>query len=121
MPLNLITPVPVTDPRIDGVASYPQLKIVRQSHDPILMRIEIICQYGNTINDVWTPGVLSKKTYTIRNWNEYDADGNVTVSHTDYTDMVSELSLLNESVYAGAKRLLYQWLIDKGHETGVVV
>lgn len=107
MPLLLTTPY---DPgAADPSGSYPRGKILGFSIDTEKSTIHFDLEYGDVNGDVWERGgAAPRKQYVV--------------ADADYDAMVVGETTAGEGhvIYAGAKRVLYQWLIDNGHEAGTV-
>ena len=107
MPLLLTTPY---DPgAADPGETYPRAKIRGFSIDTELSRINFDLEFGDMNGDTWEAGTASPRKQHV-------------VEDTDYDAMVVEETTVGEGhvIYAGAKRVLYQWLLDNGHEAGTV-
>jgi hypothetical protein len=65
--------------------------------------------FGNIVNGSWVKGLASP-------------DRVVSIVGVDYTGILAEETTVGEDhkIYAGAKRVLYQYLIDKGHLLGTI-
>lgn len=99
MAWQLSTPVAVGD--LDSSA-YQQVKIIEQRHSGrgfILVDLE----YGNTVDNVWVPGVAPKGKQT-----------SVMIDGEDYNTLVTT-STPNEgeTTYDAVKRGLYTYLVGK--------
>ena len=113
MPITLTTPIQTG--AVDPNGPYAEVKIVQFTMDTIKKYIWIVCQYGNTVNGNWTPGIKAgvavDKTFGIKDEGE----------DTDYTDMVTAVSAAADEVYYDkVKNILYQWLLDKDHYIGTI-
>lgn len=101
MAWQLTTPVAVGD--LDPNGPYAEVKIVRQAHDSVRKVIAVDLEYGNTVANVWTPGlpVRSKPQSVI-------------IQGTEYTDLVANSEPeAEETTYDAVKRGLYAYLASK--------
>ena len=108
MPITLTTPIQTG--AVDPNGPYEEVKIVQFVLDTINKCIWINCQYGNTAEGDWVPGVkagiAADRSFCIKDEGE----------DTDYTDMVTaESAAADEVYYDKVKTILYQWLLDMGH------
>lgn len=101
--ITLTTPF---DPGDLAAGGYAELKIISCRILPIDQTVELVCEYGDTIASVWTPGVVPRKTYYV--------------TDTDFTTIEAELPDGGEALMAGTEREFYQWLIDQGHYSGTI-
>lgn len=120
MPVLLTTPFDPGD--LDPGNTYPRAKIRSFTWKETFEQIDggsekteligVTFEYGDLDSGqagTWIAGAATpQKTYDIVG--------------TDYDDMVAEVANSEESyvIYAGAKRVLYQWLIDNGHLAGTI-
>lgn len=107
MPMLLTTAFDPGD--LDAGASYPRAQIIHFEIDSESKFIRLSVVFGNMSGDDWVSGPASPKhTFIVRD--------------SDYDTMVAEAATSEEgyAIYAGAKRVLYQWLIDNGHLSGTV-
>lgn len=109
MPLQLTTPKQTGDLDPDAYGGqYAEMRIVRMTHYPLSHVIHLICKYGNTVDEVWEPGVLSEQKFTI--------------SGTDYATLVASTSeAADEIYYDQVSELLYNWLVTNGHFDGTYI
>jgi len=103
MPILLTTPFDPGDN--DPGQTYPRAKIIEFTWREGL--IEFMVQFGDVSGDDWVQGQGGKPKGFVLTDSDYDA-------------VVAEISLTDELVYAGVKRVLYQWLIDNGHAAGTI-
>ena len=105
MPILLTTPADPGDN--DSGNTYPRAKIYNFSLNTLAKEINVNFAYGDVVDDVWAHGNgLRTKDVGIKG--------------ADYDTLIAALSNDGEGVYAGAHRLLYQYLIDNGHLVGTV-
>ena len=98
MPWQLTTPVNAGD--LDPAGTYAQIKIVMQQHLSNQEIISLGFEYGNTVSDVWVPGVLPIGLPT-----------SAMISGADYTTLVTtHASIDGELTYVAVKRGLYEYL-----------
>jgi len=114
MPIQLTTALQTGV--IDPSGPYTQVKIITFTLNTIRKFIEVNCQYGNTVNNEWVPGIAtgsaSNQTLIIQDSGEA----------TDYTDMITaESAAEGEVYYDKVKEILYQWLIDNEYYDGTIV
>ena len=101
MPWSLTTPISSGD--LDAT-SYGEVKIVRQTHDSVRRIITVDLEYGNTVEDVWVPGIQPRGKL-----------GSAYIQGTDYSTLVANSEPeLNEKTYDAVKRGLYAYLNTKG-------
>jgi NADPH:quinone reductase-like Zn-dependent oxidoreductase len=114
MPIQLTAPKVTGDFDTEAVnGQYAEVKIIEQRLNTKGEFIELLLEYGNTDTGAWVSGKMNPVKVQIVN----SMGGG-----TDYNDIIASLPLDgNEAIYAGAKRVLYQWLIDNGHFAGTVV
>lgn len=105
MPIQLTTAFNPGD--LDNT-TYQQVKIPLYITDVLGKNLQIIYQYGNTIDGVWQPGQAGPRRQ-------------VTVTGQDYIDIIAELAEENETVYEAVSRILYQYLLDKEIVAGTIV
>jgi len=95
---------------LDPSVTYPRAKIVNFEIDSEAKFINMSVTYGNVDGEGnWVPGKATPRAeFSLRN--------------SDYDDVVVEVAIPEESylIYVGAKRVLYQWLIDNGHLAGTI-
>jgi len=118
MPLILSTPKNTGD--LDpNTSEYGEVKIVRFVHDAVRYRIELRCQYGNTVSGSWVPGILPFESHVIRNIPETIDENNQPVpADPQYYTMVTQMPNEGETIYVAAGRELYEWLIGEGVYSG---
>jgi len=110
MPIQLTTPIQTG--AIDPNGPYEQVKIIIFSLNTVVPNIEILCQYGNTVESVWVPGVRVGDV----------ADQAFRIEGDDYDVMTAVKSVAADEVYYDeTKELLYQWLLDNDHYIGTIV
>jgi hypothetical protein len=116
MPLLLTTSYDPGDS--DPGHTYPRAKIVRVTVDTEAKFIEFIFQYGDEVAGAWVRGKSSPDVLHIIQ-NAPSEPGPAT---TDYDDMIAEATTVDEDhvIYAGVKRVLYEWLLDKGILSGTI-
>ena len=105
MPIQLTDPlhiIPEVDPDQD---TYTQVKIVSFTRSDSF--IDILCEYGNTVDGVWHAGRLPPK--------------GIPILGTDKDTLENALSLDGEKVFTGAARLMYQYLLDNNIYSGTIV
>jgi hypothetical protein len=116
MPVLLTTPYNPGDR--DPGNTYPRAKLQTfmwvERHDGGEKResINVTIEYGDLDEGqagTWIPGAATP----IQRFS---------VTGSDYDAMVAEVATTEEgyAIYAGAKRVLYQWLIDNGHLVGTI-
>lgn len=110
MPIVLTTPADPGDN--DPGQSYSRAKIIRFLINLNSKYIDFVVAYGDVVDDSWVPGKGLKH-------KEFRIDGD------EFNTMMAESALVSDGasqyeIYAGAKRVLYQWLIDNGHAAGTV-
>jgi hypothetical protein len=105
MAVLLTTPADPGDS--DAGQAYLRAKIYSFQINLLAKEIQIVFGFGDESAGVWTHG----DGLQIRN---------VQISEADYTTLIAALSNDGETVYAGAERLLYQYLIDNGHLIGTI-
>ena len=139
MPILLTTPKMTGDLDPDAQnGQYAELKIIQQMINTKAAVIELVLEYGNTVDGSWVSGISKPERVQISdgppqmgctdagdpeatppvpaNWVE------IAPATTDYTDLLSSLPTdANELIYDGAARVLYQWLIDKGLFAGTIL
>jgi len=115
MPITLTTPIQTG--AVDSNGPYTEVKLAPITLDPTTDSVWLVCQYGNTVNGIWVPGVnvgvVANKSFCVKDAGE----------DTDYTDMVTKLieqSDVGKSFYDRIATILYQWLLDKGHYIGTI-
>jgi hypothetical protein len=105
MPVTLTTAADPGDN--DPGQSYPKCKVLHFNIDMLAKQINFTLGYGDVVDTSWVIGNgVRAKDFTIIG--------------TDYDTMIAAASLADEAVYAGAKRVLYQWLIDEEHIVGTI-
>ena len=94
---------------LDPGKTYPRANIVMQQIAPESEQIVVNYQFGDMVEDAWVKGAASP-------------DKVVRITGADYTALVASAANSQESykIYAGAKRVLYQYLIDKGILAGTI-
>lgn len=95
---------------IDPGHTYPRANIVMQAIRPEIQQIQIEFEFGDMVNGKWVPGAQTPRRMVMVN------------PGADYTAIVSEEATADEDylIYAGAKRVLYEYLIAKGHLSGTI-
>lgn len=92
---------------------YGEVKIVSFELNSVDKFIKIVCEYGNTVASVWTPGTAARRQAFMIVDTGVD---------TDFTDMIANLCPdTSTSIYDAASDKLYQWLIDKVIYSGTIV
>jgi hypothetical protein len=107
MPVLLTTAFDPGD--LDVGNTYPRAIIILQQIQPELRQIMVAYQFGNMVEGAWVKGMVSP-------------DKTVTITGEDYDALVAEAAIEDEdyNIYAGAKRILYEYLIDKGYIVGAI-
>lgn len=108
MPILLTTPF----------KNHPRVRIVRFEYLGPENRILVYIQYGD---DVPVTDDDGNPAGTVWDGAHDTPAGVYPVAGADYDSMVQEVSLTDEPVYEGVKRVLYQWLIDEGYFAGTIV
>jgi len=110
MPITLTTAANPGDN--DPGKTYPKAKIVHFSVNLLQNQITFELGYGDVVDGSWVigNGVRGK---------------NFTINSDDYATMIAESALQTDGasgyeIYSGAKRVLYQWLIDNEHISGTI-
>lgn len=97
---------------IDAGKTYSHLKIQDFDLHTSSKVINFFAEYGNESEGVWQRGAASPALDFQVTGPDYDA---MIVAQSTADDGGS-----GHEIYSGAKRLLYQWLIDNGHAVGAV-
>lgn len=113
MPVLLTTPFNPGD--LDSGNTYPRAHIVSFTINTVTSAptpgpfIDVTYEFGDVVGGVWEKGAASPRRAAV-------------VRGSDYDDMVAEPAIQAESylIYAGAKRVLYQWLIDQDLLDGTI-
>jgi len=116
MPIVLTTPYDPGDK--DPGKTYSRAKIVCFTIDTEAKFVTFWFQYGDVVAGAWARGKSSPDiSHTIQNLPAEPGPAT-----TDYDDMVAEVTTVGEGhvIYAGAKRVLYEWLLDKGILSGTI-
>lgn len=119
MSLRLTTPVSTGD--LLG-ADLTHVKVSRFKLDVERAQLEFFVRLGYYDGELWVPTDYqiqgSQQLFIVR--NEAMEDGE---DGTDFTDLIagSMPSSLDENLYDGVSRSLYQWLIDNDHFDGTIV
>jgi hypothetical protein len=115
MPITLTTPIQTG--ALDPEGPYEEVKILEFTPNAVNKTIVILCQYGNTVNGEWVPGIkagiVADQGFIVRDEGE----------GTDYTIMAAKLIVADDvgkSFYDRISGILYQWLLDKGHYVGTI-
>ena len=90
---------------------YQETKIVQFGLFSSDQRIDLVTQMGNTVADVWKPGIpMEGKTV-----HRFSIDG------ADYDTLVAKTSdAAGEIFYDKCAEHLYQWLLDNDHFEGTI-
>ena len=113
MPIQLTSPIQTGS--LDSNGPYTQVKVIGVGLDVLKRRIDLICQYGNTVDGVWVGGLetVSNRSVTIKDEDE---------THHDFTDITAnESEDAGEVYYDRESEILYQYLIDKDIFIGTIV
>jgi hypothetical protein len=114
MPILLTTPY---DPgSSDPGETYPRAKITGFSIDLHAKVVQVRLEYGDVVDGSWVRGKASLEP-SVCIENKPAEPGPAT---TDYDDLVAELPEAEETIYAGAARVLYEYLIAKGILSGTI-
>ena len=86
--------------------TYGEIRITSQRHDSGRRKFILLnWEYGNTVDDVWVPGMTPS-----------DKSASAMIDGTAYdTFIAAHTSLDAELTFVAAKRGLYTWLYDNGH------
>ena len=85
--------------------TYGEIRITSQRHDSGFRKFILLnWEYGNTVADVWVPGMApaDKQSFVMINGATYDT-------------LITHASNDGEATFAAAKRGLYTWLFDNGY------
>jgi len=105
MPILLTTPY--NPGSADPGGSYPRAKITGFSIDLHAKVIHARLEYGDVVGGSWVRGRASMEPEVCIE-NKPSDPGPAT---TDYDDMVAELPDTDETIYAAAARVLYEYLL----------
>jgi len=114
MPVLLTQPYNPGD--ADPEASYLYAKINGFNIDLHGKTITVRIEYGNVVGGVWVRGPASIEKQVLIQNQSADAGGPT----TDYDDMISELPEESETIYNGAARVLYEYLLAEGILSGTI-
>lgn len=111
MPILLSTPADPGDN--DAGNTYPRAKIIHFNVNLNSNTIDFAVAYGDVVEDVWTRG----NGLRVKNFS---------ITGEEYATMMAESAQQSDGdseyeIYAAAKRVLYQWLIDNDHFAGTIV
>lgn len=110
MALLLTTPKQTGD--LDPSApnsQYAEAKIVHMSHWSNRKCIELVIEFGNTIDGEWTQGIAAPLFVTIEDRTE----------SPNYTNLIAQTSeAAGENYYEKVAEKLYAWLISNGYLAG---
>ena len=106
MPILLTTPFNPGD--LDKGHTYPLVNIVSVHILKEQEKIAIEYQFGSMADGVWTPGPAAPtKQFVV-------------ITEDDYAAVVKQAANSGELIYEGVKRVLYQYLLDKGIVAGTI-
>lgn len=110
MPVTLTTAADPGDN--DPGQTYPKCKVLHFSVDLLAKQINFTLGYGDVVDSLWVigNGVRAK---------------DFTVTGADYNTLITASAVQGDGdseyeIYSGAKRVLYQWLIDNSHIAGTI-
>lgn len=108
MPIQLTNPFNPGD--LDPGKTYPEAKILEISINTQAKFIRMSAVCGETVSGIWYGGAQSRIF-------------NAMVMGEDYDTMILETTTSGEDhmIYAGVKRVLYQYLLDEGILEGTIV
>jgi len=102
--------------------TYERVRIISFNLDSVGKRLSLTCQYGNYVNEVWVAGIAPQQHFYIFNLPDgYDGEGELIPANPAYDDMIAQFPAEGETIYQGAARELYQWLLDNEHFAGTIV
>jgi len=126
MPIVLTTPFSFDPGHGQPVESYGEMKIVEFVCGVQESQIRMRCQYGDTVDGTWVPGNAPESAHVVE---DRPAAENVPAT-SDYTDLVAASRTTADdeitpgdgghSIYVGAARELYEWLIARGIYDGTI-
>jgi len=105
MPIQLTTPLPVIPELDPSVTAYNQVTII--SFNYRANKLELVCVYGNTQSGEWRSGNIPRRTFVIEG--------------AEFTSIIAEMPQAGETLFQGASRVLYEYLIDNGHYSGTII
>jgi hypothetical protein len=119
MPLQLAIPVSTGDLSANDLT---HVKVERFRIDIENKRLEFAVNFGFYNEGIWSPGEYQpsvRRMFIVRDAAPEGGEG----GSTDFTDLVAASTplTLEEKLYDGVARTLYQWLIDNGHFDGSIV
>lgn len=111
-------PVLLTNPLNPGdidVTQYSEVKITQMLWDAEQNLIRLKCQYGNTVNGVWTPGK------DFHGATRQNPEFHFIQGEDYFTILTSTASGENQLIYNKVRDTLYDYLMNKGIYSGTVV
>ena len=108
MPIQLTIPFNPGD--LDPGKTYPEAKLIEININLQQKMIRLTAVCGEEVSGIWQGGYMSK-TF------------NVEIKGEDYDTIILETTISGEDhqIYAGIKRVLYQYLIDEGILEGTII
>lgn len=100
----------------DSDIQYTHIKIVDFTLHSTLKTIYINVCYGHLDGGgIFLAGVKQVIRYAIQDFPNSSPPG------TDYTGLVTQAPQTGELIYSAASRVLYEYLLTKGHYAGTIV